>query len=392
MADPGAFQQLRETIPALRHFHCLNSGGVAPTPQQTLDAQRRWLEREALQTNAHADLRAEYLAELCALRADLARLIGAHPDEIALNRAVSEAISFVAGALDLQRGDRVILSAEEHPSGYLPWITLRERLGVEVTALDVSRGGAAFMADLERAVDARTRAICLSHVTTERGIVLPVADVCALARARGIVTVVDAAQSFGARPTNVQRLGCDVMAFPAFKWSMGPAGVGAMYVRRQAQDRLRPPGSGGGAAAVYDFPPGRAQLHPNAQRYEYGARPYALYAAWRASLQLLDDLGPAEIQARNAALAAQARRAFHGVAGARTATPDQGDARSGILTVGLDGAPGADLAEHCLRAHRIICRPAHRGSAVRFCFHAFSGADDVQAAADALAAYRPAGG
>ena len=87
------------------------------------------------------------------------------------------------------------------------------------------------------AITANTRAICLSHVTTERGIVLPVDRVSVLARERGIVTVVDAAQSFGARPTDMRQLDCDVMAFPAFKWSIGPYGIGAMYVRREAQER-----------------------------------------------------------------------------------------------------------------------------------------------------------
>ena len=61
--------------------------------------------------------------------------------------------------------------------------------------------------------------------------------------------MVDAAQSFGARPTDVSQLGCDVMAFPAFKWSMGPYGIGAMHVRRDAQERLHPWGSGGGAVS-----------------------------------------------------------------------------------------------------------------------------------------------
>ena len=221
MADPNAFTQLREAIPAIRHYVCLNSGGVAPTPQATLDLQQSFYDREAVMTTTSPDLRDVYNTELGALRAEIAALLGAEPDEIALIRAVSEAVSFVAVALELQPGDRVILTAAEHPSGYLAWLTLRDRLGLELVAIEADGDDQAFLRDMEAAMTPNTRAICLSHVTTERGIVLPVDGVSALARERGIVTVVDAAQSFGARPVDMQQLGCDVMAFPAFKWSMG---------------------------------------------------------------------------------------------------------------------------------------------------------------------------
>ena len=201
MADPNAFTQLREAIPAIRHYHCLNSGGVAPTPQATLDLQQSFYDREAVMTTTSPDLRDVYNTELGALRAEIAALLGAEPDEIALIRAVSEAVSFVAAALELQPGDRVILTAAEHPSGYLAWLTLRDRLGLELVAIDANGDDQAFLRDMEAAMTPNTRAICLSHVTTERGIVLPVEGVSALARERGIVTVVDAAQTFGARPS-----------------------------------------------------------------------------------------------------------------------------------------------------------------------------------------------
>ena len=110
----------------------------------------------------------------------------------------------------MQRGDRVILTAAEHPSGYLAWLTLRDRLGLDLVAIEANGDDDAFVRDVEEAMTPNARAFCLSHVTTERGIVLPVDRVSALARERGVVTVVDAAQSFGARPTDMRQLGCDV--------------------------------------------------------------------------------------------------------------------------------------------------------------------------------------
>ena len=387
MADASGFAELREAIPAIRHYVCLNSGGVAPTPQATLDLQQSWYDREAVMTTTNPDLREIYYEELAGLRGEIAALLNADPGEIALIRAVSEAVSFVAAALELKRGDRVILTAAEHPSGYLAWLTLRDLLGLELVAIDADGDDDAFLRDVEAAMTPNTRAFCLSHVTTERGIVLPVDRVSALARERGVVTVVDAAQSFGARPADMQQLGCDVFTFPAFKWSMGPYGVGAMYVRRDAQERLHPWGSGAGAVSQSSFPPGEAHLHDNAQRYEFGARPYALYAAWRASIKILNDLGLEAVQQRSAELAAEARAVFGDLPGASIRTPEQGEARSGIFTVGLDGADGMALADHCLHAYRVLCRAADEKTAVRLSFHAFNDTTDIQAAAAAFEDY-----
>jgi selenocysteine lyase/cysteine desulfurase len=388
MADTSVFAGLRESIPSVRHYVSLNSGGVAPTPQATFDLQQSWYDREAVMTTTNPDLRAIYYEELAALRSEIAALLNADSDEVALIRAVSEAVSFVAATLDLQRGDRVILTDAEHPSGYLAWLTLRDRLGLDLVAVEADGDDDAFVRDVDQAMTPNTRAFCLSHVTTERGIVLPVDRVSALARERGVVTVVDAAQSFGARPTDMRQLGCDVFTFPAFKWSMGPYGVGAMYVRRDAQERLHPWGSGAGAVSQSSFPPGEAHLHDNAQRYEFGARPYALYAAWRASIKILDDLGPEAIQRRSAELAAEARGVFSDLPGASIRTPDQGSERSGIFTVGLEGADGLALADHCLHAHRILCRAADRHTAVRLSFHAFNDASDIEAIANAFKDFR----
>ena len=96
------------------------------------------------------------------------------------------------------------------------------------------------------------------------------------------------------------------------------------------------------------------------------------------------DLGLDAIQQRSAALAADGRRIFSDIPGARIKTPEQGDARSGIFTVGLEGVSGTPLAEHCLKTHRILCRAAYGFTAVRFSFHAFNDASDIEVAANAL--------
>ena len=105
MTDINTLLGLREPLPALRHYRCLNSGGVAPTPQVTLDLQQAFYDREARLTTTNPELYEIYTVELAALRDEIAALIGADAAEISLIRAISESISWVAAPLDLQRGD-----------------------------------------------------------------------------------------------------------------------------------------------------------------------------------------------------------------------------------------------------------------------------------------------
>ena len=379
---------IRTQIPALRDGRPLNAGGIAPMPQATRDALAACYAREGREGGSSARLRAWYDEEYEGLRRDLARFLNAAPDEIALIRAVSECISLVAEGLDLRRGDRVILTDEEHPSGYLSWLNLWRRRGIDVAWAQVVGDDGAFMAGLEAATNDRTRAICLSHVTTERGFVLPVREVSAFARERGIVTVIDGAQSAGQIPVDFHDLGCDFYTFPAFKWCMGPYGVGAMYVRAGALELVDVAGSGLGAVETSSFPPGDLALHRSAQRYEYGARPYPLYAAWRKSLEFLKAAGgmPA-VHARNRQLALDLVETLHDVDGAEIHTPDQGLRRTGILTFGLRDVAGSSLAEHLIQAHRIQCRSAHHGRGVRISLHFFADRTDVDAVVGAARAY-----
>ena len=386
MADPNAFTQLREAIPAIRHYHCLNSGGVAPTPQATLDLQQSFYDREAVMTTTSPDLRDVYNTELGALRAEIAALLGAEPDEIALIRAVSEAVSFVAAALELQPGDRVILTAAEHPSGYLAWLTLRDRLGLELVAIEANGDDQAFLRDMEQAMTPNTRAICLSHVTHRtRDRACRSTGSRRWPASEESVTVVDAAQSFGARPADMRQLGCDVMAFPAFKWSMGPYGIGAMYVRRDAQERLHPWGSGSGAAAESDFPPGHVRLHPDAQTLRVRRSPLRALRRLARLDSAAERPGPGSHPATQRGPGGRSPRRLqrpsrrphpHTRAGRRRV---QGSSRSA-----WKASPEPRWPTTASMPTASSAAPPDGHTAVRLSFHAFNDASDIQAAAAAF--------
>jgi selenocysteine lyase/cysteine desulfurase len=383
---------IRAEIPALRQVRPLNAGGVAPMPQVTSDTIAELYAKESASAGMGVGAKLWFDERVHELRAVLADWLHAKPAEIGMSRAVSESISLIAEGLDLQAGDRVILTDEEHPSGYLSWLNLRERRGIEVTWAHVTADHDAFMAELDSLADERTRAICLSHVTTERGFVLPVRRVARLARERGIVSIVDGAQAVGQLPVDLHDLGCDVYAFPAFKWCMGPYGVGALYVREERLDSLPVAGAGAGAAASFSFPPGAFSAHPTAARFEFGARPYPLYVAWLKSIEFLRSAASIdEVWARNQRLARELRMELTAIEGIELFSPDQGPCDTGIVTFGMRATTGTPLAEHLVGHHQVQCRRAHHDQGVRVCTHFFIDRPEIEALLDGIRGFRAQG-
>src|SRR5690606_35345575 len=136
-----------------------------------------------------------------------------------------------AAGIDWRAGDEVIISDLEHVSGVAPWQRLATARGVKIINLK-SLGGYVSPRQIEEAITDSTRLVCLSHVSYATGAELPVREACAAASRRGVMVVVDGAQSAGHILVDVRSIGCDFYALPGQKWLLGPEGTGALYVRK----------------------------------------------------------------------------------------------------------------------------------------------------------------
>ena len=196
----------------------------------------------------------------------LARYLGAGVDEIALTRNATEALHAAAVGADISAGDEVIITTQEHPAGRRPWRYRAAREGLNVREVFVPSpfsSGAAVVDIIAEAITPATRAIGFCHVT-RGGHLSPVRELCALARAEGIISCVDGAQAVGMIPVNLSELGCDAYSASLHKWFLGPSGTGFLYVRAGSRDRVRsafdrPEAGGTGAGGSY-APPGTADL------------------------------------------------------------------------------------------------------------------------------------
>jgi isopenicillin-N epimerase len=174
-------------------------------------------------------------------RDPLAEFVGCTRDEIALVRNATEANSYVANGLDMQPGDEVLMTDQEHPGGEQPWNLRAKRYGIVVkkVKLPVPVPNAAAVLNLfNDAITPRTRVIFFSHITTATGVVLPAKELCALARSKGILSAVDGAHVIGMMKLNVHDIGCDIYSSSPHKWLMAPKGTGFLYVRDEVIDRL----------------------------------------------------------------------------------------------------------------------------------------------------------
>ena len=176
------------------------------------------------------------------VREQAAAFLGCTTDELLITRSTSEAMNTVALSMKLNAGDRVLSTDQEHEGGTDCWRYLAERRG---TALDVvtitgEMDDRAIVASFAAGIRKETKVISVSHVLWTTGRKMPVAEIAALARAKGVLCIVDGAQAVGGMPVDVKALGCHAYATTGHKWLLGPKGIGLLYISADAGDAIKP--------------------------------------------------------------------------------------------------------------------------------------------------------
>ena len=301
-------------------------------PRAVVEAVRGYLEDYPANVHRGQHALSERASEAYeAARLALARLIGARASELVLVRGTTEAINLVAAGLRLAPGDNVVVTLLEHHSNILPWASR-----CEVRAAPLLPSGLPDLAAAEALVDHRTRALAVSACSNVTGARVPIAAWAAAARRCRVPLLVDAAQAVAHGPLDVEELGCDYLALSGHKM-FGPPGCGALWGRREALERLDPPGLGGGAAArvrldlTYD-------LRELPWRLEGGTPDIAAAIGLGAAATYLEAIGMDAIAAREEALAALLDAEVATLPELRAARPAADVARAPILSVEPRGA------------------------------------------------------
>jgi selenocysteine lyase/cysteine desulfurase len=373
-----SWSRTRAFFPVTRELVYLNHAGVAPISTRVQEAMERYLV-EATARGAFDYLRS-YDAEIERVRGCAAGLIGARREEIAFVKNTSEGLGIVAAGLDWQPGDQVVTCDLEYPSNVYPWWSLRGR-GVETVLLKGRDGRLPFERIEEALASPRVRLLALSSVEFGSGARNDLEALGKLCRERGALFCVDAIQSLGCLPIDVERCAIDFLAADGHKWLLSVEGCGVFYCASRVLDRVTPRIVGWRSVAgrndfdVYDL-----TLYPDASRFEEGSPNTAGIFALGAAIDLLLELGIDAIAERVLALT---DRAVRGLAerGAVLRSPRGPGEASGIVSFTLPGeAPSRTVRR--LREARIFA--IERRGGVRISPHFYNDEDEIDRLLSAL--------
>jgi len=323
--DPEAYwervRQEQFTLPEWRSF--LNNGSLGVAPRPVVEAVVDYLTRSA------ALLLEEYprwgYETLDEHRQELADFVGCKKDELAITHSATESLCTIANGLDMQAGDEVLMTDQEHPSGRGCWYQKQARFGIRVREVKIplpARNAEQLAEVMISAIGPRTRVISFSGILTTNGLIMPVRRICDAARAKGILTVVDGAHMNGQIGFRVSELGCDFFAGSPHKWMFTPAGCGLMYVREEMLDRLW----NNVMSGSWNDRDMKAARFMN-----IGTNNRAVIEGMMAGLRFLKRLGPERVYARIHQLASLAYKLAREIPGAQVTTSEDERLYGGMI-------------------------------------------------------------
>jgi selenocysteine lyase/cysteine desulfurase len=367
----------RSLFPITAQWAFLDHAAVAPLPTPTVEALRQYAR--SLAENGVAAVR-EWTYRIATVRQLAARLINSpSADDVYFVPNTTHGIGVVAEGFPWQAGDNVVLAAEEYPANQYPWMNLAGR-GIEVRSVP-SRGSRLALDDIRAAMNDRTRVLSVSSVEFASGFRNDLDSLGELCRGRGVFFFVDAIQSLGVFPLDVQQTPIDALAADGHKWMLGPEGAGFGYIRREWVEKLHPIGVGAfSVVRPLEFSTIDFTLKPHAGRYEGGAPNVPGITAFGASLELLLDAGIPEIARRILALTDYLceRAMSHGW---QVFSSREANEKSGIVSLVHPSHSAADVQKHCRAAGVIVNNRAGR---VRVSPHAYNTQDEIDRFFDAV--------
>jgi selenocysteine lyase/cysteine desulfurase len=332
----------------------LCAANLSPTPAPVIEAlleATRDIDRDP-----GAENRRKWSAGREETRRILAGFLNAAPEEIVITRNTSEGNNIVSSGLDLKAGDEVLLFSDNHPSVNTAFQEKARRFGFTtriVNLVEMHPGPEYYVDAFRKAIGPATRLLAVTHVTASVGDLMPAKEVCRAARERGVLTLVDGAQSFGVLDIDLADMQPDFFTGSAHKWPCGPKEFGVLFINRQAEPRLWPSiislyGGGVGASRRFEA---------------MGQRDEAGFIAFGEALRLQNKIGRKTIEARSRELAQRLIAGLKQIDGARIWTHPAPDRSAAIVTFLPGKADPAKLAAALYEKEHIVTNA--RGSGVR---------------------------
>ncbi len=335
-----------ETKGTSERIHFNNAGASLP-PDIVVETIIKYLNEEAVYGGYETENK--YREQLENTRALIARLIHAETDEIALVENASVAWGMAFNGIAFANGDVIITSEMEYVSNVIGLLHAKNTQGLEIRVIPNDEHGNFSLPALAVAISSRTKLIAVTHIPSTAGGMIPIVEIGKIARKHQILYLVDACQTAGQAPIDVEEIGCDMLAVTGRKFLRAPRGTGFLYVRKEIQDRLKLLFMDGFSIEWINkdgFKP-----KTNARRFELYERNRALTLGLGKAIEYALDIGIDKIWLRIKYLAAEMRRQLEGIKG--ICVHDIGDEKCGIVTFSVEGMESEALVKTKLAEKKI---------------------------------------
>lgn len=377
-SDPDYWQKIRDAFMLSKDKVFFNTGTVGAMPKVVVQRVVEHLEKLATDV-ADWDYKTDIgwisgYHPLPDLRQKIAQLINADAQSVALTDNVTSAMSYIAMGLNLKPGDEVLTSNQEHGGGRSAWMVRAAREGIIYREIDLPKpitNEDEVLSIIKRSLRPQTRVLMLSHIITGSGAILPVKEICYEARAKGIITVLDGAQTLGHIKVDIRDIGCDAYVGCFHKWIGAPPGTGFMWVRPELLKNLWT------SVCSYQWNNHDDEGFRFSQR---GTGNYSVMIGMDAALDFHNEIGPQRVYDRIKFLGSYLRDGLRKMPKVKMFSPADEAMCAGITVYNVAGLTGARLQQIFWEQARM--RPRSQGDefGVRHCTHIYNSEKELDRA------------
>jgi isopenicillin-N epimerase len=382
--DEKFWLSVRDQFVMPKELTMLNAANLCPSSGPVLETLYK--VTKDMDQDPSADNRAKLGDGRENTRKLLAEFLRVTPEEIVITRNTSESNNLVSTGLDLKPGDEVLLTADNHPSNHTAWQEKAKRFGFKVIDVPVPNphpGFDHYVEAFRKMITPQTKVISFTHLTSTVGDLFPAKEICKLARERGILTLVDGAQSFGLLDVDLSDIQPDFYSGSAHKWPCGPKENGVLYINKSAQPKIW--------ASIFSAYPGRVGV---SRTFEgFGQRDEPAMIAFGEALKLQTTIGRAQIEKRSRELTTALIDGLHKINGVKIWTSADASRRAAVLSFQPGNLDVRKLSLALYQKDRIGCatRGGQDRAGLRFSPHFYNTHADVEKTVAAVKKYMAAG-
>ena len=372
--------KIRSQIPVLAHTAYMNTGWSGPAPRRVAQAMKDRIDLELEQGTTTSGVYEAGKEIQEQAQAAVARIFNASIDEVMVTRNTTEGLNIVLSGLNWQQGDEIIICDMEHGSVIAPAQLIGQRYGVAVKVVDleVHDSSETIATKIVAAFTPKTRMVFISHILYATGRRMPAEEIRRATKDRGILMMLDGAQTGGHIELDMARSGFDFYSIPGQKWLLGYEGSGALYIRREHLERIHPAHTGGRAIArpanAHNFQP----VADSMEKFLGGSVSVPVQAAFLEATKFIEEAGIYNIETRNLDLAESAKAKLSEVAGVTVLSPSERRDSSGLVTFAVEGQTPISVVERLWEDHKIVVRQVGHPAGVRASLHFFNTEEEVE--------------